>query len=212
MGKRGETYPKTAPICDNACIEANLLLHIHVYMHCSSEVICTWKCFVFFSVVKEEIVDDEAKLPYFNGRVVSWVCMCCIIDVIMHVRTEENFSQSCVTRYFIVPWHNNAICMVHVPVWTCPSVSHVYIWNYLLDSFQLQRSWLTGFFLLKRKPVTCDIYRPTHVTNTISGWCGPRKTISSNFIHFVGLAKIWRTGRQMWYWEGNKVFAYSAIN
>ena len=30
--------------------------------------------FLFFSrVVKEEIVDDDAHLPCFNGRVVSWV-------------------------------------------------------------------------------------------------------------------------------------------
>lgn len=27
----------------------------------------------FCSVVKEELVDDNAKLPCFNGRVVSWV-------------------------------------------------------------------------------------------------------------------------------------------
>merc|ERR1719427_2337032 len=26
-----------------------------------------------FGVVKEEIVDDDAPLPCFNGRVVSWV-------------------------------------------------------------------------------------------------------------------------------------------
>ena len=26
-----------------------------------------------FRVVKEEIVDEDAKLPCFNGRVVSWV-------------------------------------------------------------------------------------------------------------------------------------------
>jgi len=26
-----------------------------------------------FSVVKEEIIDDDAHLPCFNGRVVSWV-------------------------------------------------------------------------------------------------------------------------------------------
>lgn len=26
-----------------------------------------------FSVVKEEIVDDDAHLPCFNGRVISWV-------------------------------------------------------------------------------------------------------------------------------------------
>lgn len=29
--------------------------------------------FAFFRVVKEEISDDSAKLPCFNGRVVSWV-------------------------------------------------------------------------------------------------------------------------------------------
>lgn len=29
--------------------------------------------FAFFRVVKEEISDDGAKLPCFNGRVVSWV-------------------------------------------------------------------------------------------------------------------------------------------
>ena len=27
------------------------------------------------SVVKEEITDDSAKLPCFNGRVISWVCV-----------------------------------------------------------------------------------------------------------------------------------------
>lgn len=30
-------------------------------------------CCVNFSVVKEEIVEDTAHLPCFNGRVVSWV-------------------------------------------------------------------------------------------------------------------------------------------
>lgn len=30
--------------------------------------------FAFFRVVKEEIVEDDSKLPCFNGRVVSWVC------------------------------------------------------------------------------------------------------------------------------------------
>jgi len=31
-------------------------------------------CYVSLcSVVKEEIIDDDAKLPCFNGRVVSWV-------------------------------------------------------------------------------------------------------------------------------------------
>ena len=29
--------------------------------------------FIFFRVVKEEIIDDDANLPCFNGRVVSWV-------------------------------------------------------------------------------------------------------------------------------------------
>ena len=29
-------------------------------------------CFIF-SVVKEEIVDDDAHLPSCNGRVISWV-------------------------------------------------------------------------------------------------------------------------------------------
>lgn len=28
---------------------------------------------LIFSVVKEEIIDDDAHLPCFNGRVVSWV-------------------------------------------------------------------------------------------------------------------------------------------
>ena len=28
---------------------------------------------LFFSVVKEEIIDEEQRLPCFNGRVVSWV-------------------------------------------------------------------------------------------------------------------------------------------
>lgn len=28
---------------------------------------------ICFRVVKEEIIDDDAHLPCFNGRVVSWV-------------------------------------------------------------------------------------------------------------------------------------------
>ena len=28
---------------------------------------------LFYSVVKEEIIDDDTHLPCFNGRVVSWV-------------------------------------------------------------------------------------------------------------------------------------------
>lgn len=28
---------------------------------------------LYISVVKEEIIDDDAHLPCFNGRVVSWV-------------------------------------------------------------------------------------------------------------------------------------------
>lgn len=32
-----------------------------------------YKTFFLISVVKEEIVDDDAHLPCFNGRVVSWV-------------------------------------------------------------------------------------------------------------------------------------------
>lgn len=32
------------------------------------------------SVVKEEIVDDDAHLPCFNGRVVSWVRFLILID------------------------------------------------------------------------------------------------------------------------------------
>ncbi|THD18534.1 Segment polarity protein dishevelled DVL-3 [Fasciola hepatica] len=28
----------------------------------------------FFNVVKEEITEDDARLPCFNGKVISWVC------------------------------------------------------------------------------------------------------------------------------------------
>lgn len=31
--------------------------------------------FSYFSVVKEEIIEDDAHLPCFNGRVVSWVSL-----------------------------------------------------------------------------------------------------------------------------------------
>lgn len=34
-----------------------------------------------FRVVKEEISDDNAKLPCFNGRVVSWVSYTLYIDL-----------------------------------------------------------------------------------------------------------------------------------
>lgn len=40
-----------------------------------------------FGVVKEEIIDDEGKLPIFKGRVVAWVRISCIktqTPLIMH--------------------------------------------------------------------------------------------------------------------------------
>lgn len=39
----------------------------------SSEAPALTACSPFCRVVKEEISDDNAKLPCFNGRVVSWV-------------------------------------------------------------------------------------------------------------------------------------------
>lgn len=39
----------------------------------SSEALALTACSPFRRVVKEEISDDNAKLPCFNGRVVSWV-------------------------------------------------------------------------------------------------------------------------------------------
>jgi len=42
--------------------------------------VCVCVCLPVCSVVKEEIVDDAAHLPCFNGRVVCWVrfsgCAC----------------------------------------------------------------------------------------------------------------------------------------
>ena len=37
------------------------------------EPCCTVGCFDHFRVVKEEIIDDHALLPSYNGRVVTWV-------------------------------------------------------------------------------------------------------------------------------------------
>lgn len=36
-------------------------------------------------VVKEEIIDDDARLPCFNGRVVSWVCVFVVISVCVYI-------------------------------------------------------------------------------------------------------------------------------
>lgn len=41
--------------------------------YCANGFNISYILFVLCSVVKEEIVDDEAHLPCFNGRVVSWV-------------------------------------------------------------------------------------------------------------------------------------------
>lgn len=38
---------------------------------------------LFYRVVKEEISDDNAKLPCFNGRVVSWVSSFTALHVCM---------------------------------------------------------------------------------------------------------------------------------
>jgi hypothetical protein len=48
-----------------------IIVHVVIFL-------CKCKhCFLFIvyvsSVVKEEIVDDDAHLPCFNGRVISWV-------------------------------------------------------------------------------------------------------------------------------------------
>lgn len=48
--------------------EIIISISINVYIPILSTFV-----FLFTSVVKEEIVDDDAHLPCFNGRVVSWV-------------------------------------------------------------------------------------------------------------------------------------------
>ena len=48
---------------------------------CSSVDICL-KYFFPYRVVKEEISDDNAKLPCFNGRVVSWVSKFPILSLV----------------------------------------------------------------------------------------------------------------------------------
>jgi len=48
-------------------IEVNLFV-LNIVLHCLLVV-------NHFSVVKEEIIDDEALLPSYNGRVVTWVCI-----------------------------------------------------------------------------------------------------------------------------------------
>lgn len=40
--------------------------------------VCYKKLLSLYRVVKEEISDDNAKLPCFNGRVVSWVGSDCM--------------------------------------------------------------------------------------------------------------------------------------
>lgn len=51
-------------MCQNCEIFIHILINIYV-----------------FRVVKEEIVDENAHLPCFNGRVVSWVCNTKLINV-----------------------------------------------------------------------------------------------------------------------------------
>ena len=38
-----------------------------------ASILLTFYFCLRFSVVKEEIIDDDAHLPCFNGRVISWV-------------------------------------------------------------------------------------------------------------------------------------------
>lgn len=58
-------------------------------------VMLHWWCgdvLIFWSVVKEELIDDDAHLPCFNGRVISWVggnilsfannCYCVELEII----------------------------------------------------------------------------------------------------------------------------------
>uniref|UniRef100_A0A8C9VYC6 Dishevelled segment polarity protein 2 n=1 Tax=Scleropages formosus TaxID=113540 RepID=A0A8C9VYC6_SCLFO len=52
-----------------------------------------------FGVVKEEISDDSAKLPCFNGRVVSWVRMGCLGDSLYEVERPRANGQSRLERH-----------------------------------------------------------------------------------------------------------------
>uniref|UniRef100_A0A8C5DM99 Segment polarity protein dishevelled homolog DVL-3-like n=1 Tax=Gouania willdenowi TaxID=441366 RepID=A0A8C5DM99_GOUWI len=51
-----------------------------------------------FGVVKEEISDDNAKLPCFNGRVVSWVS-CCTLNSLLMISYSARFVCR-VVKYF----------------------------------------------------------------------------------------------------------------
>ena len=55
-----------------------MIIYIYMYVYQLFVIISAFQSFISFihflhRVVKEEIVDDDAKLPCFNGRVVSWV-------------------------------------------------------------------------------------------------------------------------------------------
>jgi len=47
-------------------------------------------------VVKEELIDDEANLPNFNGRVVSWVNICRFQRGIFLVAHRILYSSCCI--------------------------------------------------------------------------------------------------------------------
>lgn len=77
------------------------------FLFCGSHTDCGWKIrpvcsdflslsvfLCFFRVVKEEIIDDNAKLPCYNGRVICWV----------RTETHTHPIQSCI----LIPW-----CSLH---------------------------------------------------------------------------------------------------
>ena len=61
-----------------------------------STYISTFVYVSYFRVVKEEIIEDDAHLPCFNGRVVSWVGHCYYTTV----RWDEGLGHQCHIRAY----------------------------------------------------------------------------------------------------------------
>jgi len=55
--------------------------------------------FSIFSVVKEEIIDDDAHLPCFNGRVVSWVSTLIVANFVTWVWQYLGFSMILIMKF-----------------------------------------------------------------------------------------------------------------
>ena len=69
----------------NLCLEFVFKSSVKMIWHVKTCGSC-----LYSRVVKEEIVDDDAHLPCFNGRVVSWVRLLLYLNCIFKIWSNTN--------------------------------------------------------------------------------------------------------------------------